>query len=90
MKRPLLYYLSPCIITMIILVITIIAGFVGFEDTGLWFYIVFYVFGSALFILLVADLFIKALTYGNVKSIWRIEIVVVAILIICYVYSLYF
>jgi hypothetical protein len=90
MKRSWWYYFSPCIITAIVLVITIIAGFVSLEETEGWIYITIMVFVPALFMLLLADFIVKALTYGNVKSIWRVEIVVVTILIICYAYSLYF
>jgi hypothetical protein len=46
------------------------------------------ILGTALFILLSADLFVKAFSNGKVLRVWLIEIVVVVILIICY--SLYF
>ena len=75
---------------VIILMIIIITGFICFEETGGWFYITFIVFVPALLILLIADFIVKVLMNRNVKSIWRIEIFVVVIVILCYVYSLYF
>jgi hypothetical protein len=89
MIRPWKYYFSPCIITLIICVILIIAGFVGFADTRYWFYFAFFVFGPALIILPIADFLVKALTHGNVRKTWNIEIVIVAIMFICYVYTLH-
>jgi hypothetical protein len=84
MKQHWLYYLSPCILASVYCVIELIAG-LRMGEWGIFFMLIF---GSALFILLSADLFVKAFSNGKVLRVWLIEIVVVVILIICY--SLYF
>ena len=76
MKRPWLYYLSPCMIASAICVVEIIAGL----RLGEWVFFYFLIFGTSLFILLAVDLFVKAFSKGKILRVWLIEIVVVIIL----------
>lgn len=81
MKRSWLFYVSPCILAAVICIMAIVFGILGKESSGGWSYLLVIIFLPGLFILLLADFLIKALTKGNVLYIWIIEAVVIAILI---------
>ena len=81
MKRSWLFYISPCILASVICVFAIIIGIIEKQSSGGWSYLLVIIFLPGLFILLLADFLIKALTKGNVLYIWIIEVVVVAVLI---------
>ena len=85
MKRPWLYYISPCILAAIILLYPIIL-FLSDMDQDRWvIFIMFLV--PTFFILLLVDFVIKALTQGNVSQIWMSESILIAIALIWFTYE---
>jgi hypothetical protein len=82
MKKHWLYYISPCILGMVICLIGIIAGLADMQKSGGWSWILVYLFGPALLILLVADVIIKIITKGKVLYIWITEVILIAIMIV--------
>ena len=84
MKRSWLYYISPCMLAIVICVIGIIAGFASMQSSGGWSYILVIIFAPAIFILLGVDWLVKTITKGNILYIWIIEVIVIIIMIFWY------
>ena len=90
MKRPWLYYFSPCIIASVICLIGVITGLAEMKGSGGWSFLLVILFGPAILIFLVADLIVKSVMKERVLYIWLMEMLIVAIIIICYAYKQYF
>lgn len=84
MKRRWLYYFSPCIIALIVFVILMIAGCISLASSGYWILLVIYGW-PALLVPPVADFYVKKSTDGDVKRIWVIESVIVAVIVLSYI-----
>lgn len=84
MKKSFLYYISPCILAAVISLIATIIGFAEKQSTEGWSFLLVIIFLPALFLLLLVDFLVKLVIKENVLSIWIMEAVFVAIMIICF------
>ena len=76
MKKHWLYYITPCILASLVCVFGLFIGLTSLwkeEDDGDFIRIFA---GAGLTILLITDHLVKALTKGNVRNLWIIEIII--------------
>ena len=78
MKRPWLYYISPCTILAILCLVPIIFSLTMENPDGLQ-YVMLLMFVPSILVLLVIDYVIKSATNGRVLYIWIIEPIFIAL-----------
>jgi hypothetical protein len=80
MKRHWLYYISPCIIVAIVVLVKIVIGYKMFMHFISWrFYTPIIETFSAFLVLVIIDWPVKKYTKGNVIYIWIIEAILISI-----------
>jgi hypothetical protein len=73
-KKLWLYYVSPCVIGIVLSLLVMIFGL----TQGQWWIFFVFIFGPAFLVCSLATLIIKAVTKGNVLYVWILESIVVA------------